>query len=152
MFEQTVQGHRYVFDPSSIEAPEAEVRRQLREYDAGERRDFDLEISFPDSFTGDVMRRMWAIPCGETRTYGEVAADLGSAAQAVGQACGANPVPVIVPCHRVVAADSLGGFSSAGGLDAKRSLLEHERDVAGTQTDVAGTQADGTGQASLERF
>ena len=67
------------------------------------------------------------IPFGEMRTYGELAKDLGSASQAVGQACGANPIPIIVPCHRVVAAGGkLGGFSGGDGAPTKRKLLNHE--------------------------
>ena len=80
-------------------------------------------------------RRVWqqiaAIPCGQTRSYGEVARLLNNAPRAVGQACGANPFPLVVPCHRVVATGGgLGGFSRQGGgflLDVKRWLLAHER-------------------------
>lgn len=78
-------------------------------------------------------RRVWAaisaIPAGQTRSYGELAKQLGSAARAVGQACGANPYPLIVPCHRVTSAQGLGGFAhSSGGwlLEVKRWLLRHE--------------------------
>ena len=111
-------------DDSRIDATPETVRRQIREYEAGERESFDLEIAYPDGFTGTVMRAMERIPSGETRTYGEVAVDLETAPIAVGQACGRNPVPVIVPCHRIVGADSLTGYR--GGLDLKRRLLEHE--------------------------
>jgi methylated-DNA-[protein]-cysteine S-methyltransferase len=69
---------------------------------------------------------MLAIPKGQTRTYGEIANELGVPAQPVGQACGANPIPVIIPCHRVVGADSLGGFSGFGGVEMKVALLKHE--------------------------
>jgi len=78
-------------------------------------------------------RRVWqaiaAIPCGETRSYGELASGLHSSAQAVGQACGANPLPVVIPCHRVLGKSGLGGFMKHGGgaaLDIKRWLLAHE--------------------------
>jgi methylated-DNA-[protein]-cysteine S-methyltransferase len=78
-------------------------------------------------------RRVWrliaAIPPGDTRTYGELAAALGSSARAVGGACRANPCPLVVPCHRVVARDGLGGFAGDRGgrlLDIKRWLLAHE--------------------------
>ena len=73
---------------------------------------------------------MCSIPLGETRSYGELAADLKSAAQAVGQACGANPIPIIVPCHRVVGKAGLGGFmhhASGAPIDIKRWLLAHEQ-------------------------
>lgn len=83
----------------------------------------------------DFQRRVWraiaAIPKGKTQTYGEIAKRLASVPRAVGQACGHNPFPVVVPCHRVVAADGgLGGFASATGgylLDTKRWLLAHEK-------------------------
>jgi len=78
-------------------------------------------------------RRVWdqiaAIPLGRTRTYGDLARLLRSAARAVGQACGANYFPLVIPCHRVVAAAGLGGFAHARGgylLEVKRSLLAHE--------------------------
>ncbi|WP_436346144.1 methylated-DNA--[protein]-cysteine S-methyltransferase [Natronorubrum sp. FCH18a] len=111
-------------DASRIDADTETIREQVREYEAGKRTEFDLEIEYPDNFTGAVMRAMTEIPAGETRTYGDIAADLESAPIAVGQACGRNPVPVIVPCHRVVGVDSLTGYM--GGLDLKRELLEHE--------------------------
>ena len=67
-----------------------------------------------------------AIPYGRTRTYGQIAADLGVSAQAIGQACGANPIPVLIPCHRVLASCGLGGYSGAGGVEAKVALLRLE--------------------------
>ncbi|CAG0945534.1 MAG: Methylated-DNA--protein-cysteine methyltransferase [Rhodocyclaceae bacterium] len=93
---------------------------------------FDLPL---DPAGTPFQRRVWraisAIPQGKTLTYGEIAQRLKSAPRAVGQACGRNPYPVVVPCHRVVAADGgLGGFASARGgwlLDAKRWLLSHEK-------------------------
>jgi methylated-DNA-[protein]-cysteine S-methyltransferase len=106
----------------------ADVRVQLDEYFAGTRTSFDL----PLRATGNPLQlAVWeliaAIPYGTTRTYGELARDLGdrSLAQAVGAACGRNPLPIVVPCHRVVGADgSLVGFG--GGLDRKRYLLDLE--------------------------
>ncbi|KXS31028.1 MAG: Methylated-DNA/protein-cysteine methyltransferase [Candidatus Gallionella acididurans] len=77
-----------------------------------------------------VWQAMCSIPRGETRSYGELAAELKSGAQAVGQACGANPIPVIIPCHRVVGRSGLGGFmghASGAPLDIKRWLLAHEQ-------------------------
>ena len=78
-------------------------------------------------------RRVWQaisrIPCGEIRTYGELSAEVGGTPRAVGQACGANPFPVVVPCHRVVAKTGLGGFANARDgwlLETKRWLLKHE--------------------------
>lgn len=77
-----------------------------------------------------VWHALQGIPCGLTRHYGDLARELNSAAQAVGQACGANPIPIIVPCHRVVSKVGLGGFmrhASGGALDIKRWLLAHEQ-------------------------
>lgn len=111
-------------DKSLISEPEREIRKQVEEFLNGDRKSFDLCISFPDSFTGEVMRDISKIPCGETRIYGEIAEALDSSAIAVGQACGRNPVRIIVPCHRVTGKDSLGGYS--GGLELKKKLLDLE--------------------------
>lgn len=76
-------------------------------------------------------RRVWAamraIPRGRTRSYGELARELGSSARAVGTACGANPIPIIIPCHRVTGATGLGGYSGGEGPDTKRYLLGLEQ-------------------------
>lgn len=122
-----VRDAAFDIDADRLGGDESALRRQLREYERGERERFDLDVRYPDGYLGDVMREMSAIPYGETRTYGDLAERLDSHAVAVGQACGANPVPVVVPCHRVVGADGLGGFSSPGGVDAKRQLLAFER-------------------------
>jgi methylated-DNA-[protein]-cysteine S-methyltransferase len=85
-----------------------------------------------------VWQAMLNIPRGETRSYGELATELKSGAQAVGQACGANPIPIIIPCHRVVSKSGLGGFmghASGTSLDIKRWLLAHE---AATPLSLAG--------------
>jgi methylated-DNA-[protein]-cysteine S-methyltransferase len=77
-----------------------------------------------------VWQAMCNIPRGKTRSYGELAAELKSGAQAVGQACGANPIPIIIPCHRVVGKAGLGGFmrhANGESLDIKRWLLKHEQ-------------------------
>ena len=94
----------------------------------------EVQFSLPLNTSGTphqqkVWQAMSAIPCGQTRSYGELAAELHSSAQAVGQACGANPIPIIVPCHRVVGRSGLGGFmrhASGTSLDIKRWLLAHE--------------------------
>lgn len=108
------------------------VRAQLAEYFAGERRDFDLPLApRGEEFRQRVWRLLLEIPYGATRSYGELARELGdpALAQAVGAANGANPVSVIIPCHRVVAADgNLTGY--AGGLERKRFLLDLEEPVA----------------------
>lgn len=87
---------------------------------------FDLPLDFGDGFDAEVRRAMAAIPYGETRTYGDLAKALGVSAQAVGQGCGANTIPVIVPCHRVLGASGLGGFSAKGGVETKVALLRLE--------------------------
>ena len=105
---------------------------QLQAYLEDPRRVFDLPLALAGTHHRlQVWEAMQRIGCGETRTYGELARELGSSARAVGGACGANPIPVVVPCHRVVAAGrSLGGFmgSRVEGfeLGIKRWLLEHE--------------------------
>ena len=106
--------------------------RQLGEYFAGTRREFDLDLAPRGSaFEKQVWALLTKIPYGETRTYGQLAAELGdaSAAQAVGNANGWNPISIIVPCHRVVGASgSLTGY--AGGLRRKRFLLSLEEPPA----------------------
>ena len=72
------------------------------------------------------LQALLAIPYGETRTYGQLAKQLNTPAQAIGQACGANPIPLLIPCHRVLGATSLGGYSGAGGIETKVALLRHE--------------------------
>lgn len=105
------------------------VVEQLTAYFAGERTDFDLEVDLAGTA---FQRRVWAalltIPYGETRTYGEIAEQVGSpgAFRAVGLANGRNPIGIIVPCHRVIGANgSLTGYG--GGIDRKRALLDLEK-------------------------
>ena len=108
--------------------PLAPVRRQLEEYYAGERREFDLKVAPEGSeFQRRVWRALREIPFGETTSYGELAARLGrpGASRAVGRANATNPVCLVTPCHRVIGKDgSLTGFG--GGMEKKRWLLEHE--------------------------
>ena len=92
---------------------------------------FDLPLDPAGSL---FQQRVWAamarIPYGRTRTYGDLARDVDGVARAVGQACGANPIPIIIPCHRVVAGSGrLGGFSGGQGAVTKRALLAHEHAV-----------------------
>jgi len=95
----------------------------------------DFKFTVPLKPAGTLhQQKVWLamrnIPRGKTRSYGELAATLKSGAQAVGQACGANPIPVIIPCHRVVGKSGLGGFmrhASGAPLDIKRWLLAHEQ-------------------------
>ena len=106
---------------------------QLREYFAGQRRDFDLPLDWPqlEPTTAAVLRALMTVGYGETVTYAELALRSGTGipARAIGSIMAANPWPILVPCHRVVAADGLGGYS--GGergheLETKRWLLENE--------------------------
>ena len=109
----------------------AEAARQLQAYLANPAFAFDLPLRPVGT---PFQRRVWAqiaaIPPGQVATYGQLAKNLLNAPRAVGQACGANPYPLLVPCHRVVGASGLGGFNRERGgllLDIKRWLLRHER-------------------------
>ncbi|SRR5579875_60932 len=104
------------------------AKRQLEQYFARKRTRFDLPLA-PDGSDDD--KRLWArmtrIPYGRTATYGQLARELGQSPRALGQACGRNPIPIIVPCHRVVASGGgLTGYSAPGGIDVKRRLLQLE--------------------------
>lgn len=100
---------------------------QLDAYFAGKQQDFTVPIRLTCSdFQRTVCAAMSAIPFGETRTYGDLAAQLGVPAQAIGQACGGNPIPILIPCHRVLGANGLGGYSGDGGVETKVWLLRHE--------------------------
>ncbi len=108
-----------------------EVIRQLRQYVSDPSFQFDLPLSMEGThFQKLVWAQLSAIPNGQVRRYGQLAHDLESSARAIGMACRRNPIPLVVPCHRVVAANGLGGF--AGKRDGlmmkiKRWLLEHEK-------------------------
>ncbi len=106
----------------------AEVARQLRAYFSGELETFDLILA-PQAtpFQAEVLKQLIHIPFGQTRSYGELAQALQrpGAARAVGTACARNPLPIVIPCHRVIGQrGALTGF--AGGLTSKRWLLDHE--------------------------
>jgi methylated-DNA-[protein]-cysteine S-methyltransferase len=103
-----------------------EALDQLRAYFEGGLTRFDLPLSFGTGLHEKVRRAMAAIPFGATLTYGDIARAVQAPAQAVGQACGANPVPILIPCHRVLGAKTLGGFSAKGGVETKVCLLRHE--------------------------
>ncbi len=117
-----------------------EVQQQVDEYAAGKRRTFDLELAAEGpEFNKLVWTALLDIPFGETTTYGALARRIGhpQSARAVGAANGANPIGLIVPCHRVIGSDgSLTGY--AGGLPLKRRLLEHEAHVCGVRLDLFG--------------
>ena len=103
------------------------ARAQLEAYFDGARTSFDLPLA-PEGTA--YRRRVWQalcdIPYGETRTYQQIAAAAGGSARSVGQANGSNPIPLIIPCHRVVASGHLGGYSGGEGLETKRWLLALE--------------------------
>ncbi len=101
---------------------------QIAAYFDGASAPFDLPLAAAETpFQAQVRAAMLAIPFGETRSYGEIATSIGGVPRAVGQACGANPIPIIVPCHRVLAAGGrIGGFSGGDGAPTKRKLLAHE--------------------------
>jgi methylated-DNA-[protein]-cysteine S-methyltransferase len=118
--------------PRVLETPGAldRERRELEDYFAGRRHDFDLPIDWQLShgFLLRARQGIAAIPYGETRTYTDLARGAGNerAVRAAGSACSRNPIPLVVPCHRVLRSDgSLGGY--AGGLEMKEKLLEMER-------------------------
>ena len=105
-----------------------EAKRQLEQYFAKKHTAFDLPLA-PAGSADE--RRLWArmmtIPYGQTATYGDLAHELGQVAREIGQACGRNPIPIIIPCHRVVgAAGALTGYSAPGGVETKRRLLQFE--------------------------
>lgn len=104
----------------------AEGLAQLAAYFAGRLARFDLPVDWGSGLNAAVRRAMADIPCGETRTYGQISKVLGAPAQAVGQACGANPLPIVIPCHRVTGTNWFGGFSAPGGVETKAALLRHE--------------------------
>ncbi len=104
-----------------------ETGKQMAAYFAGELRAFNLPLKPKgDAFQQSVCEAMLAIPYGETTTYGAIADKLGTYGQPVGKACGGNSIPIIIPCHRVLAADGIGGYSGDGGVERKIELLKLE--------------------------
>jgi methylated-DNA-[protein]-cysteine S-methyltransferase len=117
--------------PPEAQALLDEAGRQLAAYFTDGKTSFDLPLDPAGTeFQQAVWDFMLAIPAGRTRSYGEAASAVGTGtadARAVGSACGANPIPVIIPCHRILAAGGdAGGYSGKGGLETKRWLLRHE--------------------------
>src|SRR5699024_1403662 len=139
--EESLENDGYELEQNpSVTAP---VRQQIDEYTRGERLSFDLPLALNGTeWQQRVWRALTEIPFGQTRSYGELASIVCTvrAARAVGRANATNPIPLVVPCHRVVGADgSLTGFG--GGLHLKTRLLEHERRVLDQHPDApVGTQ------------
>lgn len=120
-----------------------EARRQLQAYFERRLRQFDLPLMPAGSpFDRRVWTAMRQIPHGETRSYGELAMEIGSAPRAIGGACGRNPIPIVIPCHRVLARGGLGGYSGGAGLPTKRALLALE----GERAPSVSLRAHGSGQ------
>ena len=128
--EETSREFDVVEDPAALDP----LAKSLDSYFSGEGRTFDvdLDLSLASPFVQRVLTALSRVPFGEVTTYGRLAAAAKTSARAVGGAVGSNPIPIVIPCHRVIAADgSLGGFSS--GLDRKRRLLalEGRKDMVG---------------------
>lgn len=113
-------------DPAEPSSLLHEAAAQLQAYFDGRLQAFDLPLEWGQGLAQGVRRAMAAVPFGQTRTYGDLAKALGAPAQAVGQACGANPLPIFIPCHRITGTGWFGGFSAPGGVETKAALLRHE--------------------------
>lgn len=109
----------------AFEFKDCDLAKQLKRYFKGEKVEFEceFELNLP-AFTKKVLGRVLKIPYGETITYGELAKDLKSSPRAIGQALKRNPIAVLIPCHRVVAKNSIGGYS--WGVEIKKALLRLE--------------------------
>jgi methylated-DNA-[protein]-cysteine S-methyltransferase len=141
--EDAIVAVRWADDGTGAASPLlAEALRQLAAYFAGRLTRFDLPLaprgSAHDARVWEAMRR---IPHGQTRSYGELAMETSSAPRAVGRACGHNPIPIVIPCHRVVARAGIGGYSGGTGLATKRALLALEAETRGLR---AGPEPVGT--------
>src|SRR6478672_4528420 len=123
-----IVGVRWADDPSGEPTPLLhEAARQMEEYFAGKRTDFDLPLKARGSaFQQKVWAAMQAIPYGQTRSYADLADAIDSGPRAIGGACGRNPIPIVVPCHRVLSRGGIGGYSGGEGLPTKRLLLALE--------------------------
>jgi len=116
--------------PEKVSTVLRQAAKQLAEYFAGKRRTFDLPLSLAGTeFQNSVWNTLMTIPFGDVRSYGDVGMSTGraTAGRAVGGAVGANPIPIIVPCHRVLASDGrITGYSGGNGIPTKVWLLDHE--------------------------
>jgi len=121
-----VFGEAITINGSLIRESNDEIKKQVKEYLNNDRESFELNKTFPLTFTGKVMKENDRIPYNETKTYGEIANKLNTAPIAVGRACGRNPLPLVVPCHRITSKNGLGGY--AYGREVKEKLLRLEQD------------------------
>lgn len=128
--ELTLLGTLIEIDEERLGSDINKTLKQLDEYRCGVRRNFQLGIDYPDNFKGEVMRSIRNIPYGETRTYGQIAEDLDSAPVAIGRACSNNPVPVVVPCHRVTGKHEIGSYQYG---ELKKKLLALEKSLKGNR-------------------
>jgi methylated-DNA-[protein]-cysteine S-methyltransferase len=120
-------------EPKRVES----IVKQIQEYVDGKRRDFDIVIDWAllsSDFQRDALKKVFAIPYGETRTYADIAAAIGhpDAPRAVGRANATNPMPLVIPCHRVIGSDGkLHGYGGKGGIKTKAWLLKMEKENVG---------------------
>ena len=117
--------------PEPAKSVIGEARTQLEEYLSGKRQIFDLPLKMQGTpFQETVWKTLQKVPFGETVTYSDLAKVIGTHPRAIGSAMGKNPIPIIVPCHRVVGSSGkLTGFSAPGGTDTKALLLAHEQSI-----------------------
>lgn len=114
------------------------ARAQLHEYFDGTRTEFDLKLApAGSSYRQRVWQALVEIPYGSVRTYGDIARIAGGSPRSVGGANGSNPIPILIPCHRVLASNGIGGYSGGDGLDTKRYLLRLE--AASTRLSLSTT-------------
>jgi len=123
-----IVGVRWADDPSGEPTPLLhEAARQMEECFSGKRTEFELPLKARGSaFQQKVWAAMQAIPYGQTRCYADLAEAIDSGPRAIGGACGRNPIPIVVPCHRVLSRGGIGGYSGGEGLPTKRLLLSLE--------------------------
>lgn len=132
--EASLIGITFLAPDSAAQPPQNALARQVCAQLEAYFADADFQFDLPLKFSGTAYQlKVWQalrdIPRGQVRTYGDLAALLHSSPRAIGQACGSNPIPIVIPCHRVVSKAGLGGFmhrADSGALDIKRWLLGHE--------------------------
>ena len=133
--EDMLSGIQFLAANTVVQAPQSQFAKEVCKQLLAYFDDANFPFSLPFKLAGTdhqdkVWKAMCAIPRGQTRQYGELARELASSARAVGQACGTNPTPIIIPCHRVVSKAGMGGFAHQRDgyeLDIKRWLLAHEQ-------------------------